>query len=176
MDRLIRWDPQVPTGLELRAADDGGPGIIAGPLLVYGDVAQVYGMEESIEARAFGHLGEADIIARYMHDRRQPLARTTAAPGVGQLVLRDSPERLDVEIRLLDTQRGHDVAREVEAGVLQGLSPEFVPVRWRVQNRSRVVHTQGRLVGIGVVDIPAYPRSRAEVRHELLPRERRPWL
>lgn len=180
----IQWHPQVPTGLELRAADDGGPGVIAGPLLLYSDTARVWGVEERIAPGAFGDLSGADVIARYMHDRAAPLARTGVAGAEGRLSVRDSADGLHVEIGLLDTQRGRDAASEVRAGVLRGLSVEFVPMEWDAERAgdgklSRVVHTRARLVGLGVVDIPAYPRSVPSVRYELLGQamqRRRAWL
>lgn len=181
----IQWHPQEPTGLELRADDDDGPGVIAGPLYVYGDTALLrYGVEERFERGAFGDLSGADVIARYMHDRASPLARTGAATEEGLLSIQDGVDALTVELRLMDTQRGRDTAAEVRAGVLRGMSIEFHPIKWDMEigstgKRNRVVHTRARLVGLGLVDIPAYPRSVPSVRFELLGQamqRRRVWL
>ena len=154
---LIRWEPISPN-IELRADSAGGPGIIHGPLMVYGDVAKVYGIEEDVLAGAFGDLTGQTILANRMHVRAQALGNT----GNGRVVVRDSAEMLYVELTLPDTTLGRDTATEVADGVLTGFSPEMLPGKFE-QRAGRVTHTRLFLRAFGVVDIPAYRLSKAAV-------------
>lgn len=171
---LKRWRSSAP--LQLRADDAGGPGVVFGDALVYGDVARSgvglpRGMEEQFAAGAFGDLASLDAIANLMHDRSRPLART----GSG-LVFTDSPKTLHVEITLPDTGSGNETAGLVRAGILRGLSLEFDPVRWDLRMNGRRIHvTRARLLGVAVVDNPAYPQSVPHLRH-LSGGRRRLWL
>ena len=163
-DQIIRWAADTPPAqkLELRAAAAGSdsPGTIAGPVVVYGDVATLPGgVRETIAPGAFGNLADADVIAHYFHDRNQPLGRTRG----GGLTLMDSEEMLWAELELPNTQRGRDVATEVRLGILQGYSSEFIAGRKQTTGMNvRVV--DAILRGTGVVDIPAYRRSQVSVR------------
>ena len=163
-DGLIRWAADAPPRqkLELRAAAEGSdsPGTIAGPVVVYGDVASLPGgVKESIAPGAFGDVSRVDAIAHYFHDRSQPLGRT----GGGGLTLMDSPEMLWAELELPNTQRGRDAATEVRAGILQGYSSEFLKGQAQTQGLN-VRITVADLKGVGLVDIPAYRRSQVSVR------------
>ena len=98
--RLIRqWEP-IPGSLQIREAPEGvnSPGIVYGPVLVYGDRAKVYDFEEEILAGAFGDVEKLDLRANYMHQRQQPLGRTTGkAPG---LTMKSDEKQLTAELIL----------------------------------------------------------------------------
>ena len=163
-DQIVRWAADTPPAqkLELRAAAAGSdsPGTIAGPVVVYSDVATLPGgVRESINPGAFGDVSKVDAIAHYFHDRSQPLGRTNG----GGLTLLDSPEMLWAELELPNTQRGRDAATEVRAGILQGYSSEFLPGRKQTTGMN-VRIMDGVLRGVGLVDIPAYRRSQVSVR------------
>ena len=147
--------------LEIRQAEDGGPGIVSGPAVKYGDTAMVAPeMGERIKAGAFGEL-TGDYIANYMHMREAPLART----GAG-LTFKDTEEQLLAEIVLPNTQMGRDAAELVRSGVLRGLSLEFYPIenRWA---GDILIREKAQLAGVAIVDIPAYPQSKPEIRYRL---------
>jgi len=168
MTLLYRTDPME--GLQLRDDEAGGPGVLSGPAMVYGDVARRPGYLERFDAGALVPY-ERGVYARYMHQRHMPLARL----GRG-MTITDTPERMEVEIVLPDTQLGQDTARMVRDELLQGLSLEFAPVRHRLDGQT-VVHSSATLVGVSVVDIPSYPQSTVQLREELLAQHRRrPWL
>ena len=65
----------------------------------------------------------------------------------------------------------------VRAKIVRGLSVEFVALQERSEANLRIIE-RARLVGIGVVDTPAYPASAIEARAAALSRRvhRRVWL
>lgn len=143
------------SGLELRAEPEG-VGTVEGVVVRYGDVAKAF--NESIEVGAFGDLSNADVRVNFQHDRAQPLART----GAG-LSLLDAADALRASIALPDTTLGRDTAYLVRSGVLQGLSSEMLIDDYAIENG--LIHIRAaQLVGIAVVDKPAYPDSRIGMR------------
>lgn len=155
---------------ELRA--DVDQRLLEGTALAYGDVAQIPGGEEMIEAGAFGAVDRLDLVLNVQHNRGRPLART----GGGGLVLTDSLEALTVAATLPNTREADDTLELVIKKVLRGFSIEFLPVRQRQEGR-RAVITSARLGGLAVVDQPAYPASTVEARaEEHASRRRRLWL
>lgn len=144
--------------LEYRSAEGGGD-TLNGVLVRYGDVAATPAGPERISAGAFGDVSSLDVIANLQHQRTRPLARS----GGGGLTLTDDAESLAAEILLPDTTDGRDTAALVKQGVLRGLSLEFAAV---AESRSGGVRQidAARLLGLGVVDKPAYPQSLVELR------------
>ena len=148
--------------LEIREAE-GSPGLVSGTLVKYGDIAQVRGYKESFAPGAFGDLAKANVFVRFMHQRRRPLGRN----GIGGLTLFDSPTELRFEHILPDTADGRDTAILVRNQTLGGASAEFSPGKYDINHRERaVIHRQATLVGLSLVDIPAYPHSNIEIRWE----------
>ena len=137
--------------------------VLEGTALVYGDVARVGSRPERFEAGALGaDVGSLDILLNVQHDRARALART----GGGGLVLTDTPEALEVRAELAQTRESDDCLALVEAGVLRGLSLEFVSLREHREGTTRVI-TRARLVGVAVVDRPAYKASTVAARAEV---------
>lgn len=170
---LVMYSIPIWDQIEYRADDTGGgPGILSGPAIVYGDISRRATYRETFSSGAFGDLSKLDIMANVMHDRARPLART----GVG-LTLTDKQDRMDVEIVLDDTTDGLNTLKRFQRGILRGLSVEFAPTR-TVSRNGILVRSQARLLGIGVVDRPAYPMSTAELRMDIPVHKRRfiPWL
>ena len=129
---------------------------LSGTALQYGDVASLpWGEKERFEPGAFGALGNADVILNVQHDRARPIART----GGGGLTLRDDPQELAVAADLPKTREADDTLENVKKKILRGLSVEFMP---EVTERDGdvLVIKKAELRAIGVVDRPAYPRSR----------------
>ena len=143
---------------ELRLAEDGRA--ISGVAVRYGDEAKLpWGVRERIVPGAFGHVGKADVILNLQHDRARPLARTRG----GGLTLRDTSSALSVEAEMPETRDANDALALVKAGVLRGLSIEFAVRREGLDSGVRVIE-RARLVGVAVVDTPAYPDSEIAAR------------
>jgi len=132
---------------EFRAEADG----LSGTILRYGDEATIGRVRERFEP---GSIRFEDVILNIMHDRKQPVART----GTPYLTLQDGAERLEMSARYPDTIYGRRAQELVDAGILRGLSVEFIPVQERMQGGVRVI-SQAALHGVGLVDRPAYPQS-----------------
>ena len=135
---------------------------LSGTAIRYGDIATLPFGKEVIDAGAFGDLEGADLILNRQHDRGKPLART----GGGGLTIDDSHTELKLRADLPDTPTGQEAMTLVRSGVLRGFSIEFRAIREYV--RDRVVHVgEAVLVGIALVDKPAYPNSQIN-RHDSL--------
>lgn len=135
---------------------------LSGIAVRYGDIATLPFGKEVIDAGAFGNLHDADIILNRQHDRAKPLART----GGGGLEVIDSPTELNLRADLPDTPTGQEALTLVRSGVLRGFSIEFRAIREYV--RERILHVaEAALVGIALVDRPAYPDSQV-FRHQIL--------
>ena len=141
---------------ELRYDEDKR--IVSGTAMRYGDVAELpWGEKERFEPGAFGDIG--DVLLNVQHDRSMPLARTTG----GTLTLSDMAGALTVEATLPDTTIANDAIANIRAGILRGLSVEFIPHTTGVEDDVIVV-SKAELRGIGVVDRPAYPASKLNPR------------
>ena len=139
--------------------------VLEGTAISYGDVARVGTRAERFLPGALGSdVGALDVLLNVQHDRGRVLART----GGGGLVLTDTPEALTVRAELPETSESSDCLALVEAGVLRGLSLEFIATSERKEGPTRVI-ASARLVSIGVVDKPAYPASKVAARAEVDP-------
>ena len=134
--------------------------VLEGTAIRYGDVARVGARGERFEPGALGaDVGGLDILLNVGHDRARPLARSLG----GGLVLTDSATALEVRAELPETREATDVLALVESRVLRGFSLEFQALRERTEGPTRVIQS-ARLVGIGVVDKPAYKASSISAR------------
>lgn len=133
---------------------------VRGVAIKYGDAARLPGgRRERIEAGAFGNV--TDAILNRQHDRGRPLARQPDT-----LTIIDTAESMRIEARIVDTVDGRDARELIRAGVLTGLSVEMHVESERMDGDMRIVE-RARLVGVAIVDRPAYEESlidRAEVR------------
>lgn len=140
----------------LRAEGDRG---IAGVVARYGATADLRAFRESI---APGALAFDDVVLNLQHDRAKPLART----GAG-LTLEDGPEALTMRATIAPTTIGKDALEAVKAGLFRGLSVEMEVRKDEWQDGpdglTRTIRAAD-LLGIGVVDRPAYPSSTIEAR------------
>ena len=155
---------------ELRADPEGRK--LTGTAILYGDVATLPWGKERVEAGAFAPVG--DVILNAQHQRGTPLARTAG----GTLVLEDTAEALTIRADLPATRAADDVLALVRAGVLRGLSIEFLTMAERLEGNVRVIE-RASLFAVAVVDTAAYPASEIEARMKgvavPVPR-RRVWL
>ena len=155
---------------ELEFREDA-PRQLSGTVVRYGDTAKLPFGSERFEPGAFGTANQLDAILNVQHDRTRPLART----GGGGLSVEDSTDALRMVAELPQTREADDVLALVRAGVLRGLSLEFVAQRERMEGRIRVI-SKARLRGVAVVDRPAYPESAVAARADNGRRRRRIWL
>ena len=133
---------------------------LSGIAIRYGTVATLPFGRETIDAGAFGDVSQSDLILNRQHERGQPLARTDG----GGLQVIDSPTELKLQADLPDTQAAREAITLIRAGVLRGFSIEFRAIREYVKDQ--IVHVaEGVLVGIALVDKPAYPDSQV-FRHQ----------
>ena len=146
---------------------------LSGPVVVYGDRARFGEFTERFEP---GSLRFEDVIVNLQHDRGRPVART----GAG-LTLTDSTSELRAEIDLPETSYAREARELVDARIIRGFSMEFLAERDEWRANERVVQS-ARLVGIGLVDRPAYSASMIAQRWEdmltgiSLPATRKVWF
>ena len=152
-------------------AADIAANTITGMAMRYGDVASVAGQfYEKVAAGAFG--APQDVVLNVQHDRSRPIARTNG----GGLELTDTPAALRVAAKPIETRDGKDALLMVHHRVLRGFSVEFIARREDYVNDVRIIH-EAELVGIGLVDRPAYGAAVAEVAKRMAMRGRkRRWL
>ena len=132
---------------------------LSGKIVRYGDVADMGSFREQFAPGAFDGVASADVVLNAMHDRQRPLARSQG----GGLILADGSQALTMVAVLPETREANDTLELVRAKVLRGLSAEFHPLRERMEGDTRVIE-RAKLVGVGVVDEPAYPASQVEAR------------
>ena len=117
------------------------------------------GLLECFRPGSFGNVSALDLLLNWQHQRERPLART----GGGGLTLMDSDVALEMAAVLPDTREANDAVEMVKAGIMRGLSVEFHATRETMQGNMRVVEA-ARLVGVALVDVPAFPGSTVEAR------------
>ena len=113
------------------------------------------GLLELFRPGAFGNVGALDLILNWQHQRERPLART----GGGGLTLTDSDVALEMAAVLPDTREANDAVEMVKAGIMRGLSVEFHATRAKPCKATCAWSKSARLVGVGLVDVPAFPGS-----------------
>ena len=101
-------------------------------------------------------LRDADLIVNVQHDRARPLVRT----GQG-LVIEDRAQAVTLHAELPAGLDQDQALANVRAGILRGLSVEFVAVRERMDGGTRVI-SEARLKDVALVDRPA-PTTQATV-------------
>ena len=150
--------------VEIRWSEDEsrrGPGRLVGTLMPY--EVRASDRAEQFSKGAL-HWPADGVLLRAMHRRDSPIARFTPEATDGEV---------RVAIQLPDTTSGRDAASNVKAGVLRGLSVEFVSERERQAGGVRMIE-RARLVGAGLVDSPSYAGAGVEVRDK--GRRARLWL
>ncbi|MDE0658057.1 MAG: HK97 family phage prohead protease [Gammaproteobacteria bacterium] len=130
-----------------RASEAG----VSGVALRYGDVARFGDYGERFEPGSL-RIGP-DLVANVMHDRRKPVARTDAG-----LFIEAAPDQVSARIDWPATSFAREARELVEARILRGFSIEFLARRERFEARTRIIE-DAELVGLALVDRPAYPES-----------------
>ena len=131
--------------IEMRASDTDD-GLVSGTIVVYHDEAIT---REGRERFLPGSLALSSPSLNWQHFDDKVIA-----PSVSLI---DSPERLKYEARI-DPQYRSFVKDGIQSGILGGSSMEFFPLQSRmVENVNEI--SLARIVGLAVVQTPAYPRS-----------------
>lgn len=129
---------------------------IAGTLLRYDDTADLGG---GIKERFLpGSVRWESVGLNLQHDRSKPVARTPDS-----LEISDDGEQITLRAEPVGPY-ADEALQLVRAGLLTGLSVEFMPARQRWDGNTLVI-AEAELVGAGLVDRAAYPESSASVRH-----------
>ena len=82
------------------------------------------------------------------------------------MTVSDSPQALSIRAELPATREADDTLTLVTAGILRGLSMEFIAHSERREGNVRIVE-RATLTALGVVDKPAYPSSLVSSREEV---------
>ena len=131
-----------------------------GVIMRYGAIGEgPYGKEVFLPG-SFGDLSQSSILLNIQHDRSRPIARTPDT-----MTLADTTSMLTLTAKPPDTTEVRDAKLMVQAKILTGLSIEFNATEHAHRNGVRVV-SRAELVGVGLVDTPAYPASTVEARYE----------
>ena len=93
----------------------------------------------------------------------QQSARRIATVGDGLLTFRDTEAALYADLRLPDTPIGREAATGVRDGKLTGWSTEYMVLIEEHQGRVNTVY-RAMMVGLGLVDVPAYPGGLVSMR------------
>ena len=132
---------------------------IRGTVVRYGDRASIAGVfTEEVRAGALNILD--GVILNHQHDRSKPLVRL----GDG-LEIRDDSASCSFRAALPNTAIANTAFELVEAGLLRGVSIEMRVRReyWSETESHRQIHSAD-LVGLALVDRPAYPASSVSLR------------
>ena len=139
-------EPEVRAGLEFRVAGR----TLTGRVMTFGDISPEY--RERFLPGAFGPEPSAPL--NIQHDRNMVVL------DAGNYALTDTGRALEIRAEL---SPGSAALSLVRRGALNGYSVEFHARAERREAGVRIIE-QAALVGIGLVDQPAYPDSLAEVR------------
>ena len=137
--------------IEYRFADvevrDAGA-VVEGVAMPYGTVARIMGaFDESVQAGAFRF---ADVVLNRMHVREDLIARTDG----GGLTLTDTAERMSLRADIPSYRA--DIRDQVNRRILRGFSVEMRITAEDWPNPTRRIIRAAELLGIGLVDRPAY--------------------
>ena len=149
--------------------------------LVAGEGLRISGMLAPYNQRGSGgdlfrpglfDLAGADLLLYLQHDRGAALARTNAG-----LVVSDADQGILLAADLVDTDLGRRTHTLVGAGVLRGLSVEYLgreESEQVIDGLPTLVVTRGVLTGAAVVDRAAFPAAVVRTRADT-PKPRRFW-
>ena len=129
---------------------------LTGTVVTYGELAPDF--REIVRAGAFGNL-PGDMPVNVQHDPRLPAS--------DRATLTDSPNALTLRAELLPPLPGRPMGGAewlTRQGALTGLSMEFNTLESTSDDDGNTVVLRAELVGLGLVDSPAYPSSRIQLR------------
>ena len=141
--------------IELRATVDGRR--VSGLAVRYGDRARLRGGQTETFAPGSLNIG-TPVVLTVQHQRSAPLAR---APG--SLTFTDTDDGLSFVAEIAHGARGDQALADVRSGLLAGASIEFMSRADQWTGVHRTV-TDATLLGLSLVDVPAYAQSTVEAR------------
>ena len=137
---------------------------LIGTAVAYNDSARVvspaHGIVNEVIAPGAFSIGDG-VVLELEHRRDTPLAMTP-----GALQLHDSREALTLEARLPHTAAAEDAILGIQQGRFNGLSVDMTVTREQVAGDFRTVEA-ATLHRVAIVRVPAYGKSRAEVRQSI---------
>ena len=135
---------------ELRA-EEGDSRVVRGVAVRYGDKARIWDYTEKIRAGALKLPSKASNLT-IQHDRAMP---------VGLLEYEDGDDALRISSDIATGPRGDQALADIRAGLLRGLSIEFMPRNDVVDSKKKEIEiTDAELFRVSLVDDPAYPKSK----------------
>lgn len=158
---------EIRLGSELSTSDEGAEKGFEGRLVPYNSFAPIGGtFEEAIAPGCFRKsITEAanNLPLMAIHDHKKwPIGRSVEWD--------DKADGLWGRWVMADTDQAREAYKLIQAGIVQGLSCGFVPIRaretWeprRPPELSRVTRKEARLVEASVVPIPTWPEARITV-------------
>lgn len=151
--RCLTLDP------EMRA--DADKRTVEGIAVRYGAETRLRRFRERVRAGALTFPGPNAQNLTLQHDRALP---------IGRLTFTDGPDALRFSAPVAPGVRGDQALSDVDSGLLRGASMEFWIEKFRRVDPSPetmlVEVTKGRVSRVSLVDVPAYPSSRFQVRAE----------
>lgn len=140
---------------------------IEGTIVRFDDEANIAGVfRERITAGAFEF--RSDMFLNAQHDRAKPLAKLNSTKEAS-FSIRQSTAGYEIRARIARTTIGDDALYNVRNGLLNGFSVEMKvhDEDWREDASLRVIN-RATMVGVALVDRPAYPQSSVEARQAFL--------
>ena len=134
---------------------------ISGPIVNYADIAKTRRGPERIAAGAMLGLNDPAFPVSLQHGFG-PTQRI-ATYGDGGLTFTDSPTALRADLVVPDGDIGTAALDGVRSGKLRGWSAEFLPLLEANEGGINTVF-RALAVGLGLVDVPAYPGSLVQLR------------
>lgn len=129
---------------------------LTGIVITYGEISPEF--REVVRAGAFGNLPDS-MPVNVQHDPRLPAS--------DRAILNDSPDALTLRAELLPPLPGRPMGGAewlTRQGALTGLSMEFNTLESTMDGDGNNVVLRAELLGLGLVDSPAYPSSRIQLR------------
>ena len=134
---------------------------VGGAVVRYDDRAVLApGIEERINAGAFGDVQEIQVPVTIQHERSRLIGRTGS-----NATLSDTGKALEMAMTMPQTRDGDDAMTLIRDGILTGISVEMRVEDDVWANRTRTIR-RARMIGYSLVSNPAYRKSELELRWE----------
>lgn len=153
------------SGIELRAAEDGGEMVVEGYATTFNQPYELFRMDrwtvrEQVDPHAFDEADMADVIMQYNHE-----GRVFARTGNGTLTIRTDDAGLHIRADLSGTELGRQVFNEIRGGYTTKMSFGFKvaeDAQTETENKEtgevdilRTITKISKLYDVSAVSIPA---------------------
>lgn len=169
----MKQETEIRTSLgqiEIRKNDDGSESrTVEGYAVVFNSWSHDFGyFKEKVNSRALEGVDMSDVVATFNHDFNMVLARTSAKT----MKLEIDTKGLKYSFDAPNTTAGNDLLENIRNGNVSGSSFMFTVAeqRWTWKENSdevdeREILKVGKLIELGPVTMPAYPKTSAQVRN-----------